>query len=260
MTTTIALAGKGGTGKTTVAALLIRALLKRGGAPLLAIDADPAANLHLALGLPMPFSVGEIREDMSEAAQNGQLGVSISRHDYLTREIQMALEEGTQIDLLAMGRPEGQGCYCAVNHLLRQIIDELSKNYTTVVVDNEAGMEHISRRTTRDVDLLLLITDPTVRGVRTAAGMAQLARDLEINVGHLLLVVNRVEGDLPEPLQAAILELGLEVAAAIPADPRVNELDALGSPLLDLDDSSPAAQTVERLADTILERVQGVAA
>lgn len=260
MTTTIAFAGKGGTGKTTVAALLIRALLQRGSAPLLAIDADPAANLHLALGLPMPLTVGEIREQMSEAAQNGELGVSISRYDYLTREIQMALEEGTQIDLLAMGRPEGQGCYCAVNHLLRQIIDDLSKTYTTVVVDNEAGMEHISRRTTRDVDLLLLVTDPTVRGVRTAGSMAQLARDLEINVRHLLLVINRVEGELAEPLQAAIQELGLEVGEAIPADKRVNELDALGSPLLDLDDASPAAQAVDRLADSILERLRGVPA
>lgn len=258
MTTTIAFAGKGGTGKTTVAALLIRALLKRGGAPLLAIDADPAANLHLALGLPMPFTVGEIREEMSEAAQNGQLGVSISRHDYLTREIQMALEEGTQLDLLAMGRPEGQGCYCAVNHLLRQILDDLSKNYATVVVDNEAGMEHISRRTTRDVDLLLLVTDPTVRGVRTAGGMAQLARELEINVRQLLLVLNRVEGELPEPLQAAIQDLGLEVAASVPADERVNELDAVGSPLLDLDASSPAAQAVEGLADSVLQRLQGI--
>src|SRR3990170_3958599 len=228
MTTTIAFAGKGGTGKTTVAALLIRALLKRGGAPLLAIDADPAANLHLALGLPMPFSVGEIREDMAEAAQKGQLGVSISRHDYLTREIQMALEEGTQIDLLAMGRPEGQGCYCAVNHLLRQIIDDLGKTYATVVIDNEAGMEHISRRTTRDVDLLLLVTG--------------------------------VEGELPEPLQAAIRELGLEVAATIPADEHVNELDALGRPLLDLDDCSLAAQAVDRLAASILERLQAVPA
>jgi CO dehydrogenase maturation factor len=260
MTTTIAFAGKGGTGKTTVAALLIRALLERGGAPLLAIDADPAANLHLALGLPMPFTVGEIREDMAEAAQKGQLGVSISRHDYLTREIQMALEEGTQIDLLAMGRPEGQGCYCAVNHLLRQIIDDLGKTYATVVIDNEAGMEHISRRTTRDVDLLLLVTDPTVRGVRTAAGMAQLARDLEINVRHMLLLVNRAEGELPEPLQAAIQELGLEVAATIPADEHVNELDALGRPLLDLDDNSLAAQAVDRLATSILERLQGVSA
>jgi CO dehydrogenase maturation factor len=260
MTTTIAFAGKGGTGKTTVAALLIRALLRRGGAPLLAIDADPAANLHLALGLPMPFTVGEIREEMSEAAQNGQLGVSLSRLDYLRREIQMALEEGAQIDLLAMGRPEGQGCYCAVNHLLRQIIDELGKNYSTVVVDNEAGMEHLSRRTTRDVDLLLLVTDPTVRGLRAAAGMAQLARDLQINVRHLLLVLNRVEAEQPEPLQAAIRELGLEVAASIPSDRRVNELDALGSPLLDLDDDSPAARAVDRLADSVLERLQGVAA
>ena len=227
MTKTIAFAGKGGTGKTTVASLLIQALLERVGGPLLAIDADPAANLHLALGLPMPTTVGEIREEMAEVAQAGQLGVAISRHEYLTHEIRMALEEGAQIDLLAMGRPEGQGCYCAVNHLLRQILDDLGKTYEYVVIDNEAGMEHISRRTTRDVDLLLLVTDPTMRGVKTAGGMADLARDVEVNVKHMMLIVNRVEGQLPEPLETAISELGITVAGHIPADEQVNHLDAI---------------------------------
>lgn len=140
MTKTIALAGKGGTGKTTIAALLIRSLLKRSSGPVLAIDADPATNLHLALGLPMPATAGEIREEMMDSAQAGELGVAISRHEYLTREIRMALEEGDQVDLLAMGRPEGQGCYCAVNHLLRQIVDDLGRSYEYVVIDNEAGM------------------------------------------------------------------------------------------------------------------------
>jgi CO dehydrogenase maturation factor len=121
MTKTIALAGKGGTGKTTIAALLIRSILKRGNGPMLAIDADPSANLHMALGLPMPTTVGEIREEMGEAVQAGQLGVAISRHDFLTREIQLALEESEQFDLLAMGRPEGQGCYCARSHQRRAV-------------------------------------------------------------------------------------------------------------------------------------------
>jgi CO dehydrogenase maturation factor len=118
MTKTIAFAGKGGTGKTTISALLIKSLMERFSGPILAIDADPAANLHLALGMEKPYTIGEIREDMSRVAQAGQLGVSISRHEYLTREIMMALEEGEKIDLLSMGRPEGQGCYCAINHLL----------------------------------------------------------------------------------------------------------------------------------------------
>jgi CO dehydrogenase maturation factor len=255
MTKTIALAGKGGTGKTTVAALLIRNLAERVRGPLLAIDADPASNLHLALGVPMPTTIGEIREAMSETAQAGQLGVSISRHTYLDREIRLALEEGEKVDLLTMGRPEGQGCYCAVNHLLRQIIDEVGRTYPYLVIDNEAGMEHISRRTTRDVDMLLLVTDPTIRGVRTAGEMARLAQDLEVNVLQMLLVLNRVQGELPAPLQDAMQELGLEIAAHIPADENVNRLDALGKPLVQLNGGSPALEAIQDLTDRILAKI-----
>lgn len=253
MTTTIALAGKGGTGKTTVAALLIRALLRRTSGPLLAIDADPSINLHLALGLPAPATVGDIREEMFETAQAARLGVAISRYEYLAREVRLALEEGERIDLLAMGRPEGQGCYCAVNHLLRQVIDDLGRKYTYVVIDNEAGMEHISRRTTRDVDALLVVTDPTVRGIRAAESIARLAGDLDINVRHTMLVINRVAGDLPPSLQRAIDALGLEVAAMIPADERINELDSLGQALVTLDGDSPAWRAVDAMTDHLLD-------
>jgi CO dehydrogenase maturation factor len=252
MTTTIALAGKGGTGKTTVAALLIRALTRRSSQPVLAIDADPATNLHMALGLPMPATAGEIREEMLDSAQAAQLGVAISRHDYLTREIRMALEEGDRVDLLAMGRPEGQGCYCAVNHLLRQIIDELGRSYDYVVIDNEAGMEHIARRTTKDVDLLLVVTDPSLRGLRTAASIAEMARDIEVNVKKSVLIVNRVEGELTPEQQAAIEATRLELAALIPADARVNQLDAQGQPLLHLDGESPAGQAVEAMTGRLV--------
>jgi CO dehydrogenase maturation factor len=252
MTTTIALAGKGGTGKTTVAALLIRALTRRSSQPVLAIDADPATNLHMALGLPMPATAGEIREEMLDSAQAAQLGVAISRHDYLTREIRMALEEGDRVDLLAMGRPEGQGCYCAVNHLLRQIIDELGRSYDYVVIDNEAGMEHIARRTTKDVDLLLVVTDPSLRGLRTAASIAEMARDIEVNVKKSVLIVNRVEGELTPEQQAAIEATRLELAALIPADARVNQLDAQGQPLLHLDGESRAGQAVEAMTGRLV--------
>ena len=255
MTKTIALAGKGGTGKTTVASLLIHSLLQRINGPLLAIDADPATNLHLALGLTMPSTVGEIREDMAETAQAGELGVSISRHDYLTHEIRMAVEEGEAVDLLAMGRPEGQGCYCAANHLLRTIIDDLGKNYPYIVVDNEAGMEHISRRTTRDVDLLLIVSDPTVRGLAAAKSIHEMAQDIEVNVHNTWLILNRVQGDIPEPLQTAINELGIERCEIVPADPRVNELDALGQPLIQLNGDSPAFRAIEALTEEIQKTI-----
>ena len=180
------------------------------------------------------------------------MGVSISRHDYLTHEIRMALEEGDQVDLLAMGRPEGQGCYCAINHLLRVIIDEVNRHYSYVVIDNEPGMEHISRRTTRDVNLLLLVTDPTVRGVKTAGEMARLAQDLEINVQDTKLIINRVTGDLPQPLQEAIDEIGIEIAAMVPADPEVNRMDAMGEPLVKVNSDSPAWTAIDGMAAKIL--------
>ncbi|MCJ7512952.1 MAG: AAA family ATPase [Anaerolineales bacterium] len=252
---TIALAGKGGTGKTTLAALLIRALLRAGATPVLAIDADPATNLHLALGLQMPVTVGDVREEMLQAAQAHQLGVAISRHDYLRQEVRLALEEGEAVDLLAMGRPEGQGCYCAVNHLLRQVVDELGRSYAYVVIDNEAGMEHISRRTTQDVDLLLVVSDPTVRGLKTAAGIGQLAKDVEVNVKNTLLVINRVQGALPEALQQAVHESALPLASLIPADDQVNQLDALGQPLIWLDGESAAGRAIDALAERILSTI-----
>src|SRR3970282_371006 len=138
---------------------------------------------------------------------------------------------GDLVHLIAMGRPEGQGCYCAVNHLLRQILDEMGKSYATVVIDNEAGMEHISRRTTRDVALLLGVTDATVRGVRTAQSIATMAGEVDVHVRRKMLVINRVAGDLPEELEAAIAATGLEGAGRIPADEQIAALDAGAPPL-----------------------------
>ncbi|HSB88673.1 MAG TPA: cellulose synthase operon protein YhjQ/BcsQ [Anaerolineales bacterium] len=250
MTKVLALAGKGGTGKTTLAALLIRSLLRRGQGPVLAIDADPAMNLHLALGLPAPTTVGELREDVRGAQ------LAVSRHEYLTHQVRLAVEEGDQVDLLAMGRPEGQGCYCAVNHLLRQILDDLGKSYTWVVVDNEAGMEHISRRTTRDVDLLVVVTDPTVRGARAAQTIAAMAAESDVAVRRKVLVVNRVRGDLPSELSAAFEATGLPIAAMLPADDRLSDLDAQGISLLQLNGASPAGQAVEALTDQVLESME----
>ncbi len=253
MTKTIAFAGKGGTGKTTIAALLTNDLIQRITGPLLAIDADPATNLHLALGLPMPATVGDIREDMADSGADSQLGIGISRLDYLRREIQMVLEEGEKIDLLAMGRPEGQGCYCAANHLLRSIIDDLAGNYQMLVIDNEAGMEHISRRTTRDVDVLFIITDPTLRGMKAAESILEMSRDLEINIHRRLLILNRVVGELAQPLQEAIDNMDVEIGAVIPADPKINELDALGKALTNLNGDSPAQREISKLTDKLLE-------
>ena len=252
MTMTIALAGKGGTGKTTVAALLVRYLVKRHLGTVLAIDADPAMNLNQVLGLPVTNTVGDIREDLKDAVQRGEVGTGITRHDFLSTEIRLAVEEGDHVDLLVMGRPEGQGCYCAVNHSLRQIVDGLGKAYDFVVIDNEAGMEHLSRRTTRDVDVLLVVTDPTVRGVRTAESIVKLAEELEINVGHSLLIINRAGSDLPPALRDAIAALNIDLGVVIPSDPLVGEYDAIGKPLVELGPESAVMRAIETLGEKLL--------
>ncbi|NOZ26446.1 MAG: AAA family ATPase [Chloroflexi bacterium] len=252
MAKTIALAGKGGTGKTSIAALLIRTLTERGVGSILAIDADPASNLHLALGLPLGQTVGDIREDTLQEAQGGALPTGMARRDWLDYAVRLAVEEGDDVDLLAMGRPEGPGCYCAVNHLLRQIVDALGQGYDYVVIDNEAGMEHLSRRTTRDVDVLLLVSDPTLRGVLAAGQMARLAESLHIRVGRTYLLLNRVAGSLPPPLQQAIDETGLELLETIPQDPVLAEFDSTGRPIAELPDTSAAYQAVRSITDRLL--------
>lgn len=250
MTKTIALAGKGGTGKTTLAALLIRYLTGQNGHTVLAIDADPSTNLNLALGLPLTKTVGDIREELLDEAQSGAIATGVARQDYLNYQLRLSVEEGEEVDLLAMGRPEGPGCYCPVNHMLRQIVDGLGEQYDYIVIDNEAGMEHLSRRTTKDVDLLLVVTDPTIRGIKAAEGILALASELDINIKKTALVVNRVVGEeLPAPLTEAIAGMGIELAGTIPADPSVNEFDAWGRPLVELQQDSPAVTSIWRIAE-----------
>jgi len=256
--TTLALAGKGGTGKTTISALLIRYLLEERSGSVLAIDADPASNLNMVLGLDVEQTVGDIREDMLDLVQSsgalaGSMPGGMSKQDYLDYQVQMALVEGERVDLLAMGRPEGPGCYCAANQMLRVIVDRLGKQYDYVVIDNEAGMEHLSRRTTRDVDVLLLVTDPTQRGLATARHMADMVPDLDIGVGRVYLVVNRLRGELPAPLVEGVAQAGLELAGTVPEDPAMAEFEFTGRPLVQLPADTPVYQAVRAIAERALE-------
>jgi CO dehydrogenase maturation factor len=243
MTTTIAVAGKGGTGKTTLSGLLIHHLVQNKMGSVLAIDADPSSNLHLVLGMTLTKTVGDIREDLRTDVPQG-----MARQEWLDYAIRTAIEEGDSVDLLAMGRPEGQGCYCAANHLLRNIIDGICKSYDFVVMDNEAGMEHLSRRTTRDVDHLILVSDASLRGLVAAEAMLALARELEIRVGNIYLVVNRVNGDLAAEFRAKIDVLGIPLLATIPYDAQLVEFDARGRPLAELPADSPASVAVTEIA------------
>jgi CO dehydrogenase maturation factor len=257
LTVTIALAGKGGTGKTTVAACLIRYLLEERGGAVLAIDADPAMNLPLVLGMEVETTVGDIREEMLDLVQSsgalaGSMPGGMSKQDYLDWQVKMALVEGDRVDLLAMGRPEGPGCYCAANQMLRVIVDRISANYDYVVIDNEAGMEHLSRRTTRDVDVLLLVTDPTQRGVAAAREMARMVPGLDIRVGRTYLVVNRVRDGLPPPLADAVARTGLELIGTVPEDPAMAEFEVTGRPLIQLPTETAVYQAVRDIARRVL--------
>jgi CO dehydrogenase maturation factor len=257
MTKTIAVAGKGGTGKTTVAALLIRYLVENKKGSVLAIDADPSTNLNLALGVPLEETVGDIREETLQEVQGGSSLSGMSKPDYLELRVNQAIVEEKGFDLLAMGRPEGPGCYCAANNMLRVFVDHLSKAYDYVVIDNEAGLEHLSRRTTRDVDLLLIVSDPTTRGLIAAARVAELIKELHTHAGQVQLVVNRVmggNGDEPQlapPLQQIIADNNLQLLGLIPLDLTVAEFDALGKPLVEMPPDAPVRKRVEEIITSI---------
>jgi len=253
MTKTIAIAGKGGTGKTTVAALIIKLLAQKG--LVLAVDADPSTNLNQALGLPLDENrtVGGIRERMGDDALKGRISPTVGKPEYLFGRIMESLVESKGFDLLVMGRPEGPGCYCAPNEFLRAALDKLVKDYkySYIVMDCEAGMEHISRQTTRDVDVLLIMTDPTMKGVTTAARMKKLIEEVRSNVGKVGLVINRVRGELSPEIKKAIEESGLQIMALIPEDPEMPNLEMEGRPVTELSQESPLRLKVREIVESL---------
>ncbi len=261
MTTTIALAGKGGVGKTTVAAMVIKYLSQTQDGAILAIDADPSSNLNMVLGLNLEWTVGDIREGMLEEVQKsllqkgaamGTMPGGASKQEYLDYEVRSSVEEGEHFDLIAMGRPEGAGCYCAVNHNLREVVDSISKSYRYVIIDNEAGMEHLSRRTTRDVAHLLMVSDPTQRGIVATERIAAMVPGLDINVENTHLILNRVMGELPDPLLEKIDAMGVNFLGTVPSNAELMEFEFSGRPLVELGDESPVYQAVAAMMQKIL--------
>jgi CO dehydrogenase maturation factor len=250
MTKTIAIGGKGGTGKTAISALLINLLSQRG--LVLAVDADPSTNLNQALGLPLEANrtIGQVREKLIQDIAKSQLSPSITKQDYIFGKILESLIESKGFDLLAIGRPEGPGCYCAPNEFLRASLAHLVKDYkySYIVMDCEAGMEHISRQTTRDVDVLLIIANPTMKSITVAARMKDLIKELRTKVGKISLVVNRVNNKLPPEIEKTIANFGLELIATIPEDPNIADLEIKGLPITELPEDSPLRLKVKEIA------------
>jgi CO dehydrogenase maturation factor len=249
MPTTIAVAGKGGTGKTAISALLTQMLAQQ-SPPVLAVDGDPATNLHMALGLPLDDktnTIGGLREFMEETIYKGQFDPGIPKQEWLDGKLREGLVESKGLDLLAMGRSEGPGCYCAVNHMLRSTLGRLSKPYRFVVIDNEAGMEHISRQTTADVDTLLIVSNPTVPGVRAAVRTQELIHELRANIRRVYLVLNRVTGDLTPNLKDLMKDGNIELLESIPEDPFIMEFEAEGTPVAELPEDSALRKGVSEI-------------
>jgi len=242
---TIAVAGKGGTGKTTVAALIVRCLSEDGLKPILAVDADSNVNLNDVLGVTLNETIGNIREEMKERVSG--LPGGMTKPQFLEYKIHAGLVETSRFDLLAMGRPEGPGCYCYANNLLRDILNSLSANYAQVVIDNEAGLEHLSRRTTQRIDDLLIVSDPSPRGIRAAARISRLLKELDSRVGRKFLILNRVRGPLPGSLGSLVRETGLDHLASVPEDEHLLRMDQEGNSIWDIPADSPIYRTVRRL-------------
>ena len=245
----VALAGKGGTGKTTLAGMLIKYLVAKEKTPILAVDADCNSNLNEVLGLGIANTLGNAREDMKK----GSVPSGMTKDIFMSMKLEEAVIESDAFDLIVMGQPEGQGCYCPVNHVLREIIDTVAKNYDYVVIDAEAGLEHLSRRTTQDVDVMLVVTDPSKRGITTAHRIKELAEHLEIKFAGLYLIANRTTKESEEKMGDYAKEAGLEVIGTIPEDEKVREFDFEGRPLIEIEDSK-ALNAVEKILQKLVKQ------
>ena len=248
----IALAGKGGTGKTSIAALTIRYLLEKRTGPVLAVDADSNACLNEALGITVHTTVGRLREESLDAVRSGANrpgGMSMEQlFDY---QVQQSVIEAKDIDLLVMGRPEGPGCYCAANNIIRKYTDKLAETYPYVVIDNEAGMEHLSRRTTHTVDLLLIVSDPTVKGVQTAKRINELVNELQLGIGNKVLIINRTSGPDGAKLKKVAEDYGLSIGGLVPQDSTIFEYDLDGKPIFALPQNSTALNSLSAILDSL---------
>jgi CO dehydrogenase maturation factor len=246
MGSVIVVSGKGGVGKTTVAALLIKHMAAKNKYSILAIDADPDTNLPDVLGVGVEKTLGDVREGFKDEISDKMVDKKLM----LESKIMGILKEGDAYDLLAMGRPEGAECYCSVNHILRVIIDNIAKNYDVVVIDAEAGLEHISRRTIRDIDVLLVVTDASLRGLKTAQRIKELAGKLQIKFKKMYVIANKVRKGDDKKMAEHASKLHLEIIGFVPYDDMVAKYDLEGVPLTDFPKTG-AVSAVEEIANKL---------
>ena len=249
---TIAVAGKGGVGKTTTCGMLIDYLTKKNQGPVLVVDADANSNLNEVLGVELETSLGQIREEMAQAELKKTIPAGMTKGDYAEMKFSQALIEDDDFDMLVMGRTQGEGCYCFVNSMLKRQMDKYVPNYKYVVMDNEAGLEHVARGTLPHVDTMLLISDCSRRGIQAVARIAEMVKDLEVNPGQMGLIVNRAPGGvLDDGIKAEIEKHGLKLFGVLPHSEAVYRCDCDGEPSAKLPDTEPMKAALKGIMQSI---------
>ena len=249
---TIAVAGKGGVGKTTTCGMIIDYLCKKNKGPVLVVDADANANLNEVLGVELETSLGQIREEMAQAELKRTIPAHMTKGDYAEMKFSQALIEEDDFDMLVMGRTQGEGCYCFVNSMLKRQMDKYVPNYSYVVMDNEAGLEHVARGTLPHVDTMLLISDCSRRGVQAAARLAEMVEEMELHPGQMGLIVNRApNGQLDEGIRAEIEKHGLKLFGVLPQDEAVYRCDCDGEPSAYLPETDPMKSALKGIMQSL---------
>jgi CO dehydrogenase maturation factor len=244
----IALAGKGGTGKTTMAGMLIKYLLKKNKTPILAVDADCNTNLNEVLGVEMTHTLGNAREEMKK----GDVPSGMTKDVFMEMRLEEAVVEAQGFDLIVMGQPEGAGCYCAANTLLTNYLERLSGNYPYIVMDNEAGMEHISRLTTNNVNILLIVSDSSRRGLLAAVRIDELARCLKIVVDKSYVLINQAREAPSQQAMEMLKKAKLELIGTVPEDDLIYDYDFKGRPTIELPEDSKSVKAAFEIFDKIV--------